>query len=591
MYRHSLFIATFARKITRHSPLNYQNMKNFTLYLLLVIAALFININHASAQVDPNFHIYLCFGQSNMEGNAQPEKQDFENLPSNYLMMAAVDFPATQYFSQNYPQRKMGNWYPAYPPLCRPGTGLSVADYFGRYMAKAQPDKTIGIINVAIGGAEIEIFDPDLVAGRLASGKEQWFLNYCKAYDNKPYDRLIAMAKEAQKSGIIKGILLHQGESNWADGDKWLAKVKKIYELMLSDLGLSAKNVPLIAGETRGALNGTINKLPTAIPTSYVISSAGCDPSPTDDYHFSAAGYRHFGYKYASKMCGILGIPVPAESKSEVMPGEEGEKIVLFSGEKKVTKRSRITIDAKMLMQAEVGNFIQVTFNGVSSTTTSGTVLNNELITTYPNCPTTEKMPGVGTRPLGDNNDMSPYYIGITNDMLPLIQKNGITLDGGVYNVTEVALLKLDNTQDCTNAIWLGKTKIPTCQYINPETFKNVKTGDELRIYCRNRGTKLSFGWTLDSEDYANTLVNYTYYSVIVTADYLTHLQTEGMVVNGDNAELQMIEHIPSASAIDNLTTAKPQNRKTATYNLAGQRVSQDFKGIVIQNSKKVLKR
>lgn len=175
--------------------------------------------------------------------------------------------------------------------------------------------------------------------------------------------------------------------------------------------------------------------------------------------------------------------------------------------------------------------------------------------------------------------------------MLPLIQKNGITLDGGVYNVTEVALLKLDNTQDCTNAIWLGKTKIPTCQYINPETFKNVKTGDELRIYCRNRGTKLSFGWTLDSEDYANTLVNYTYYSVIVTADYLTHLQTEGMVVNGDNAELQMIEHIPSASAIDNLTTAKPQNRKTATYNLAGQRVSQDFKGIVIQNSKKVLKR
>ena len=25
------------------------------------------------AQVDPNFHIYICFGQSNMEGNAQWE--------------------------------------------------------------------------------------------------------------------------------------------------------------------------------------------------------------------------------------------------------------------------------------------------------------------------------------------------------------------------------------------------------------------------------------------------------------------------------------------------------------------------------------
>ena len=26
----------------------------------------------AKADVDPNFYIYLCFGQSNMEGNAQP---------------------------------------------------------------------------------------------------------------------------------------------------------------------------------------------------------------------------------------------------------------------------------------------------------------------------------------------------------------------------------------------------------------------------------------------------------------------------------------------------------------------------------------
>lgn len=562
-------------------------MKNFTLNLLLIVAALFININHASAQVDPNFHIYLCFGQSNMEGNAQPEKQDFENLPSNYLMMAAVDFPATQYYSQ----RKMGNWYPALPPLCRPGTGLSVADYFGRYMAKAQPNNTIGVINVAIGGAEIEIFDPDLVAGRLADNKPDWFLNYCKAYDNKPYDRLIAMAKEAQKSGVIKGILLHQGESNWNDGDAWLNKVKKIYNLMLSDLGLSAKNVPLIAGETRGALNHIINKLPSAIPTSYVVSSAECEPNPYDDYHFSAAGYRHFGYKYAAKVCGILGIPVPAESKSEVLPGVEGEKIVLLSGKERVSKRSKLKLAASMFENAEVGDFIEIVYGGVSPVNGSGQAIYNELIPSYQNCPAGQKMPGVGARPLGENSDLSPYHIGITNEMLPLLKQNGLSLEGALYDVTEISLLKVDSKQDYTNVVWLGKSKIPTCQYINPETFSNVKVGDELRIYCRNRGNKLSFGWTLDSEDYANTLVNYTYYSVIVTADYLTHLQTEGMVVNGDNAELQMIEHIPSASAIDNLTTAKPQNRKTATFNLAGQRVSKDFKGIVIQNSKKVLKR
>ena len=28
------------------------------------------------AAVDPNFYIFLCFGQSNMEGNARPEAAD-----------------------------------------------------------------------------------------------------------------------------------------------------------------------------------------------------------------------------------------------------------------------------------------------------------------------------------------------------------------------------------------------------------------------------------------------------------------------------------------------------------------------------------
>lgn len=30
----------------------------------------------ASAAPDPNFHIYLCFGQSNMEGNAAIEEEE-----------------------------------------------------------------------------------------------------------------------------------------------------------------------------------------------------------------------------------------------------------------------------------------------------------------------------------------------------------------------------------------------------------------------------------------------------------------------------------------------------------------------------------
>ena len=158
------------------------------------------------AQVDPNFHIYICFGQSNMEGNAQWEAQDMGNVDPRFKMMPAVDMPSSN--------RKKGKWYTAYPPLCRNNTGLTPADYFGRTMVKNLPDSiTVGVINVAVGGCSIELFDEDKCAS-VISGSEDWFKNYCKEYGNNPYRRLIEMAKEAQKYGVIKGILLHQGCSS-----------------------------------------------------------------------------------------------------------------------------------------------------------------------------------------------------------------------------------------------------------------------------------------------------------------------------------------------------------------------------------------
>ena len=50
----------------------------------------FLFAAYAFAQ-DPDFHIYLCFGQSNMEGNAKIEAQDLENVSDRFKMMAVVD--------------------------------------------------------------------------------------------------------------------------------------------------------------------------------------------------------------------------------------------------------------------------------------------------------------------------------------------------------------------------------------------------------------------------------------------------------------------------------------------------------------------
>ena len=72
------------------------------------------------AAVDPNFYIFLCFGQSNMEGNARPEAVDLKSPGPRFLLMPAVDFPVVG----ERPARKMGEWCEASAPLCRPNTGL-----------------------------------------------------------------------------------------------------------------------------------------------------------------------------------------------------------------------------------------------------------------------------------------------------------------------------------------------------------------------------------------------------------------------------------------------------------------------------------
>ncbi len=267
---------------------------------------------------DPNFHIYLCYGQSNMEGNALVENIDKKDIPERFKMMPAVNY--------SNPKRVMGEWYEAMPPLCRENTGLTPADWFGRTMVENLPeDITVGVINVAVGGAPIEDLDKDLDPKTLEK-KEGWYRNYMLQYDNSPYNRLLECAKKAQEKGVIKGILLHQGESNNGQ-EAWCGKVKKIYDDLLSDLGLEPNSIPLLAGETVrsemggycGMHNSVIAKLPKTIPSAKVVSSANLEQKG-DGLHFTAHSYRVLGCRYAEAMLATMGITDPKVPYSEAIP-------------------------------------------------------------------------------------------------------------------------------------------------------------------------------------------------------------------------------------------------------------------------------
>ena len=317
-------------------------MKKFFLLTFVLTALPFA---WTRAAVDPNFYIFLCFGQSNMEGAAKPEAQDLKSPGPRFLWMPAVDYPATD----KLPARKMGEWYEAIPPLCRPNTGLTPADWFGRTMVESLPKNIkIGVIHVAIGGIDIKGFLTDSIDNYVKTKAPGWMKGMLAAYDNNPYKRLVTLAKKAQKDGVIKGILMHQGETNTGD-PKWAGMVKQVYDNLCSDLNLKPEEVNLYAGNIvqaggQGVCIGCkkqIDELPNTLHTAQVISSDDCTNGP-DRLHFDAAGYRELGCRYAEAVARHLGyepkrpfiempkkieVPVDAVIAETTIPGNEFPKV------------------------------------------------------------------------------------------------------------------------------------------------------------------------------------------------------------------------------------------------------------------------
>lgn len=259
------------------------------------------------AAPDPNFHVYIAFGQSNMEGQADViEENKVKN--NRFKVLASV--------TCSNMGRTLGEWAVAVPPLFHCYSGLSLADYFGKTMADNLPGITIGVIPVAVAGSSIKLFDKDQYASYLPT-QEQWLQTKAADYGGNPYGRIIDLAKEAQKVGVIKGILMHQGETD-AYNDSWGTTVKKVYTDMLSDLGLSADTVPLLVGQVLqngqcASANNQINALPNKISTAHVVSSQGCTGGD-DNLHFNNAGYQLLGKRYAQKMLSLL--PKDSEQSS-----------------------------------------------------------------------------------------------------------------------------------------------------------------------------------------------------------------------------------------------------------------------------------
>jgi hypothetical protein len=246
------------------------------------------------SQADTTFHIYLMFGQSNMEGQGIIEAQDRVTNP-RVKMLQDSTCPNLN--------RVYGKWYTAAPPLNRCWGRLGPGDSFGRELGEKAPSyvKTIGLLNVSVSGCNIYIYKKGCPDGLDQYSKGIPF--------NCGYTWLLDLAKKAQQAGVIKGIIFHQGETNTSDPD-WKYTVQQIVADLKTDLGLG--DIPFLAGELLyaqynsccSAHNIEINKLPALITNAHVISAAGLPG--VDGAHFTSASYRTLGERYAQKMLKLV---------------------------------------------------------------------------------------------------------------------------------------------------------------------------------------------------------------------------------------------------------------------------------------------
>ncbi len=243
-------------------------------FVSLLITCLLTSIAQAQDKMD----LYLLVGQSNMAGRGVVEAQD--TTPHLRVMMLSKD----------------GKWVLAIDPMHfdKPAAGVGLGKTFGQIIADATPGVTIGLIPCAVGGSPIDTWKPGV---------------FYPATKSHPWDDMAKRAAIALKSGTLKGILWHQGES---DSQPTLAPA---YEAKLHDLivrlrqELNAPDVPFIAGQMgkfadmpwspeRVIVDQAHQNLAKKVPHAAFVSSEGLKHKG-DKIHFDSASFRELGKRYA----------------------------------------------------------------------------------------------------------------------------------------------------------------------------------------------------------------------------------------------------------------------------------------------------
>jgi hypothetical protein len=217
-------------------------------------------------------HIFLLMGQSNMVG------RDETGLESQ------TTDPRIGYFDGK-------NWIIAIEPM-RGGSGFGPGTFFAKAMLPLYPGGKIGLVPCAVGGTALS---------RWVKGADL-------------YEKALAKAKLAAQSGVIEGMLWHQGESDSnkpEDATTYEARLKQMFTDFRADIGIP--DLPIVVGELGDfvkspqveVMKAAQKDMPNALPHVGFANSDGLTDRG-DHLHFSAASQAEFGKRYAAEMQKLL---------------------------------------------------------------------------------------------------------------------------------------------------------------------------------------------------------------------------------------------------------------------------------------------
>lgn len=229
-------------------------------------------------------HVFLLAGQSNMAGRGAVGEVDRTPHPRVHTL------------------NKEDKWVIAVDPIhfdkpARAGTGPGLA--FGKAIAEQNPDIRVGLVPTAVGGSPIEAWTPG---------------GYHEQTGLHPWDDALRRLQVALRSGEIKAILWHQGESDAR------AERAPLYEARLHDLVRRFREVagnddlPFIVGqlgqfkewsEGRQLVNAVHENVPNKIANTKFVPSDGLTDKG-DGTHFDAPSARELGRRYAEAYADIL---------------------------------------------------------------------------------------------------------------------------------------------------------------------------------------------------------------------------------------------------------------------------------------------